>query len=210
MGTHAVSQADLAATQKHVSQAAILNASWANGTITSSAAYDAEWIAAIAAVAASTAPGPSGMSLAEFDAAIAAGVSAYLTANPPAKPAFYIWAEENGGIASNGYEWSFGNGATGNDIGVPIMVAARLTHISVNADAPGTTVTIVARKQLSSPGTGTGSVVATTSALNGRTNRVYTLPTPIDFAVGDMLIMQTGTVVGTWTDVRAGFRFEEQ
>ncbi len=118
---------------------------------------------------------------------------------------FYIWAEENGGISANAYEWSFGNGATGNDIGIPMMVAANLTHISINSDSPGTTAVLNARRQTT--GSGTGSVVATTSALSN--NGVYTLPTPVTFNVGDILIVQTGALVGTWTDVRACFRFEE-
>jgi len=87
------------------------------------------------------------------------------------------------------------------------MVRRQLTHILVNADAPGTSITINARRQ-GVAGTGSGTIVATTAPLTG-SSRVYQLPTPEVFEPGEMLIFQTGTVVGTWQDVRVGARFEE-
>jgi hypothetical protein len=132
-------------------------------------------------------------------------IAAYILANPiSGTNSYYIWAEENGGLGTNAYEWSYGNGATGNDIGVTIMVESRLTHIALNADSFGTSVQIRARK---STGSGSGTIVA--SPIFTSNNGVFQLPVPITFEAGDVLIVQTGALVGLTTDARAGFRFEE-
>jgi len=123
---------------------------------------------------------------------------------PSAKPAFYIWCEENGALAANAHEWSYGNGATGNDIGIPIMLAAELTHMSFNADVFGTSVQIRA-KRATTPGT--GSIVA--DPIFSTNNSVYALPTPVLFNPGDTLVVQTGALVGSTTDARPCFRFQE-
>jgi len=188
-------------------------AATANGfTFTHPVGDDPAWAAALARVQASE-PLPGGVSLPietadvnGFNAAVDAAVAAYLAANPPLN-SHIEWCEENGAIASLSYEWSYGNGATGTDIGLPTMVRRQLTHISLNSDAPGTSATINARRQ-GAGGTGSGTIVATSSPFTA-SSRVYALPIPQIFEVGEMLICQTGTVVGSWTDARVGFRFEE-
>ena len=54
-----------------------------------------------------------------------------------------IWAEENGPIAANQNEWSYGNGAVGI-IGVPLPFNWRLVAVGFNADVfdAGSTATI--------------------------------------------------------------------
>ena len=103
---------------------------------------------------------------------------------------FPIWAEENAGLANGQAEWSFGNGATGF-IGVPMGIDCELFAISLNADAPGTSVTIDIQRD--------GAVVATPSfSANNQVNTISAVP----FSLGQLLSFQTNTVTGTWTDVR--------
>ena len=108
------------------------------------------------------------------------------------KTIFPIWAEENGALASNAYEWSWGNGATGNDIGIPLPVSCELFASSFNADVFGTSVSVIIEKN--------GTSIATPLFENN--NTVFTELTPIQFAVGDRVSFKTGTVVGTNTDAR--------
>lgn len=120
------------------------------------------------------------------------------------KPAFYLWCEENGGLAANAYEWSWGNGAIGGSIGCPIMAPSQLTHMSLNVENFGTSVQINARKATTP---GTGSIVSNPLFLGS--NTVFELPAPVSFDVGDTLVCQTGALVGGSTDARVFFRFEE-
>lgn len=108
------------------------------------------------------------------------------------KTIFPIWAEENGALASNAYEWSWGNGATGNDIGIPLPVACEFFASSFNADVFGTSVSMIIEKN--------GTSIATPLFENN--NTVSTELTPVQFAVGDRVSFKTGTVVGTNTDAR--------
>lgn len=103
-----------------------------------------------------------------------------------------IWAEENGGLAANAYEWSWGNGATGSDIGIPIPVACELFAVSFNADTFGTSV------QMRTQGDGT---VLHTSSFTAN-NQVDTLETPVPVPAGTRLDFRTGSLVGTTTDAR--------
>lgn len=103
---------------------------------------------------------------------------------------FPIWAEENAGLANGSAEWSFGNGATGF-IGIPMGVDCELFAISVNADAPGTSVSIDIQRD--------GAAVSTP---NFTANNQVIAITAVPFAQGELLSFQTNTVVGTWTDVR--------
>lgn len=105
---------------------------------------------------------------------------------------FPIWAEENGGMASNAYEWSWGNGATGDDIGIVLPVACSLIAVTLNADTPGTSATMRTEKN------GVDAYVSTHVGQNS----VDTLLAPVSYAAGDVLAFRTGTLVGTWTDGR--------
>lgn len=103
---------------------------------------------------------------------------------------FPIWAEENGNLSNGNSQWSFGNGATGF-IGIPLAFDCQLFAISVNADSPGTSVSIDIQKN--------GSAVSTPNFTSN--NQVNTI-SPISFAQGDLVSFQTNTVVGSWNDVR--------
>lgn len=103
---------------------------------------------------------------------------------------FPIWAEENGGLTNGNAQWSFGNGATGF-IGVPLGIDCELFAISVNADSPGTSVSIDIQRD--------GATVTTP---NFTINNEVIAITAIPYLRGELLSFQTNTVVGTWTDVR--------
>jgi len=113
-------------------------------------------------------------------------------------PIFGIWAEENGNLASNAYEWSYGNGAVGNDIGIILPVPCRLFAVGFNADNAGTSLTMRTLKN---------NVDAYVSTHVGQ-NSLDTLPTPVDYAAGDLVGFRTGTLVGTWNDARPVAWFE--
>lgn len=103
---------------------------------------------------------------------------------------FPIWAEESGGLSNNNTQWSFGNGATGF-IGIPLGIDCELFAISINADTPGTSVSINIRRD------------ATTIATPNFTANNQVIPiTAIPYLQGEMLNFQTNTEVGAWTDVR--------
>lgn len=57
------------------------------------------------------------------------------------KPKVTIYAEENGAISYNAFEWSFGNGATQQNYGFPIPIASRILYGAIsstaNNSAPG-------------------------------------------------------------------------
>lgn len=103
---------------------------------------------------------------------------------------FPIWAEENGNLSNNNSQWSFGNGATGF-IGVPMGIACELFAISINADSPGTSVSINIQRD--------GSNVSTPNFTSN--NQVIPI-TAVPYTQGQLLSFETNTVVGTWNDVR--------
>lgn len=108
------------------------------------------------------------------------------------QPLYCIWAEENGPLGANAYEWSWGNGATGNDIGIPIAFRSQLVAISFNADQAGTSVTMRTQR----------NIVDVYTSTHSTRNSYVTLPTPIIYEPGDVLAFRTGTVSGAWTDAR--------
>lgn len=103
---------------------------------------------------------------------------------------FPIWAEENGGIANNQNEWSFGNGATGF-IGIPLGINCELFALSINADTPGTDVSINIQRD--------GATVQT--PLFTANNQVQAF-TAVPYTAGQLVSFQTNTVNGGWNDVR--------
>lgn len=103
---------------------------------------------------------------------------------------FPIWAEENGNLGNGNTQWSFGNGAAGF-IGLPLGIDCELFAISVNADVPGTSVSINIQR-----------AGATVSTPNFTANNQVIPITAIPYTQGQLVSFQTNTVVGTWTDVR--------
>ena len=104
---------------------------------------------------------------------------------------FPIWAEENAGLANGQFEWSWGNGATGTDIGIVIPFDCELFATSFNADAFGTSVSIDTLLN------GTAVETSTFTSQDAFVNF-----TPVVVTAGDRIHFQTNTVVGTTTDAR--------
>lgn len=129
----------------------------------------------------------AGLSLSDVNNAI----SSHLSSNPIAG-VFPIWAEENGAIASNAYEWSWGNGAVGSDIGIVLPMSCDLFAVTFNADVAGTSLTMRTQKN------GTDAHISNHVGQNS----VDTLTAPVRYAAGDVLAFRTGDVVGTYTDAR--------
>lgn len=104
---------------------------------------------------------------------------------------FPIWAEENGGIANNAREWSFGNGATGN-INIVLPVEADLFALTFDAEN----------------GTGDASIHALLDDAIVFTSKQFTnqdfelLTTPITYNVGEGLGFRTNIENGNFSDCR--------
>lgn len=113
---------------------------------------------------------------------------------------FCIWAEENGGIQNNGAEWSFGNGAVGATIGIPVAVDCQLVAVTFNAETFGTSLTMSMQRNAS-------TVYTSNHASN---NSVDTLVTPVDYDAGDTIVFRTGTLTGAFSDCRVCAWFREK
>ena len=105
---------------------------------------------------------------------------------------FPIWAEENASLASDAYEWSWGNGATGTDIGIPVAMDCELFAVSFNADTFGNQVSV--RTQ------GNASVLYEATFTSN--NQVVDVPVPVPVNRGTRIDFRTGTVSGGFTDAR--------
>lgn len=103
---------------------------------------------------------------------------------------FPIWAEENGGLSNNNYQWSYGNGATGA-MGIPLGIDCELFAISLNADNFGTSVSINIQNNL-----------ATVSTPLFSTNNQVVAITAVPYSQGDLLSFQTAVETGAFSDVR--------
>ena len=108
------------------------------------------------------------------------------------KLVFPIWAEESAALNANAYEWSFGNGSTGNDIGIPVPINCELISSTLNADTFGTSVEIIIERN--------GVSIAT--HLFNSNNEVVSESSPVAFAVGDLVNFKTGALTGSSTDAR--------
>lgn len=104
---------------------------------------------------------------------------------------FPIWAEENGGLASNQYEWSWGNGSTGAAIGIPLGLNCELFAVSFNAETFGTSVSIDTQSN--------GTTINTSSFTSN--NQVVDI-TPIAVTKGSRIGFRTNTVSGSMDDCR--------
>ena len=112
------------------------------------------------------------------------------------KLVFPIWAEENGGMANNQREFSYGNGAVGS-IGIPVMAPCECFRLSFNAEVFNGGASMLLQKDNADAATVDWTV----------NNQVIDLPTPVQYTVnsgvGDLIGMKTGILTGGATDVRA-------
>ena len=105
---------------------------------------------------------------------------------------FPIWAEENGALSADAFEWSWGNGATGSDIGIPVDGRCELISASFNADVFGTSVSVHINRENQS----------VELPLFTEQNQVITFANPVVFEHRNLVSFRTGVVNGTFTDAR--------
>lgn len=115
------------------------------------------------------------------------------------QPLFPIWAEEGGSLGLNQYEWSYGNGAVGNDIGIVLPVRCKMVHTTFNADTYGTSITLTTLRNLED---------VHTSSFLGQ-NGVDSPSEDIVFEAGDLVSFRTGVLIGGYTDARICAWFRE-
>jgi hypothetical protein len=113
---------------------------------------------------------------------------------------FPIWAEENGALASNQYEWSWGNGATGSAIGLVVPVDCDLVAFTHNVEVAGTSIFYRVQQN--------GTNVHTTGSITAA-NYTENVDPAVAFSAGDRVSFQTGTVSGSWSDGRVCAWFRE-
>lgn len=105
-----------------------------------------------------------------------------------------IWAEENGPLDTNQAEFSFGNGAIGNNNGIVLVENWELYGISINAETflNGSSFQLQILKN---------GVIAHTEFITSN-NAARILFSPVQFEAGDVISFRTGIKIGTITDVR--------
>lgn len=105
---------------------------------------------------------------------------------------FVIWAEESSAPSvstSSGYQWSFGNGATGSGTGITLAAACELTAVSLRLSGASPSVTV----EVYANGVATGAVCSSAGA-----NSSFAKITPtVSLAAGDHLTFRTTAVSGT-------------
>lgn len=122
------------------------------------------------------------MSLVARIEALAQRIAQQFNALP--QPKVYFWAEENGNLNNNAYQWSFGNGAARSTNYLVLMSNGLITQISLNVDrAPSSTCSVEARVN------GQSAAVVTLQA--GRTSDVDYASTPFAVKRGDRLQFRT-------------------
>lgn len=105
-----------------------------------------------------------------------------------------IWAEENGNVSANQHEWSYGNGATGSNIGIPSFWNCEAVGMVLNAETFGTSATVSLR---------VNSVSVESITATQRDNFVD-FTAPVAISRGNRISFYTNTVSGSWNDVRVG------
>ncbi len=100
------------------------------------------------------------------------------------KPVITVWAEENGSMTDNEYEWSFGNGGSGGNAnrGYPMLAAGRVLRMGLaataNAGAPGAaSVNVVVN--------GVENASYGVTKPSGQYSGTSTFGTPLELAQGD-------------------------
>lgn len=105
---------------------------------------------------------------------------------------FPIWAEESGSISpsvSSGYQWSFGNGATGTNTRLTIAFNCTLVKVSLRATGSTPNATVEVYKN----GAATGAAVV----LSSGNNAVTVLGSPVSFSSGDDIMFRTTAFSGS-------------
>jgi len=105
---------------------------------------------------------------------------------------FPIWAEESGAMSNDAFEWSWGNGAVGTDIGVPVGQRCELVSATFNADAFSTSISVHINRNNTS---------VELPLFNGQ-NGLVNFTNPVVFEAGDLVSFRTGTVTGSYSDSR--------
>lgn len=105
---------------------------------------------------------------------------------------FPIWAEESSNpnpATSSGYQWSFGNGATGSNCRMTLGVDCELSKISLWCSGASPTVTVEVYKN--------GAATGATCSTSGTGNAVAVLGSSISFTAGDSLSFRTTAASGS-------------
>jgi hypothetical protein len=99
-------------------------------------------------------------------------------------------------------EWSMGNGATGSRIGYIVPENCEVYGMAINVDSAtvGTSASINLRRSSANTADVDNAPIISTSTFTGN-NQIQPI-VPIQLTKGDVIVPQTNTVVGTWSDVR--------
>ena len=100
-----------------------------------------------------------------------------------------IWAEENGTLDGNTFEWSWGNGATGSQYGYPMLSDGRIIRAgaSINPNNNSATIQIFVN----------GTNKASFSKLYNQRTTVTIFSPPIDLTQGQFIALKTNSETGT-------------
>ena len=118
------------------------------------------------------------------------------------------FGEESGNLStgvSNGYQFSYGNGATGT-IGIPVPVDCYAKKLMFQAETFGTSCTIdlYTGSITTNPATDTGESITITGTEHGKVVDIN----PVFIAAGHYPIFKTSAVSGTYGNVRVGVFLE--
>ena len=104
-----------------------------------------------------------------------------------------IWAEENGGLANNAYEWAFGNGAnTPTNSGITIYVPSDFTCAIVAMTATTSNSSGSSKIEANVNGTLLGASNGVEVTISGRSGENDSF-TPYSISTGDRLTFRTRT-----------------
>ena len=119
--------------------------------------------------------------------------SAFEAAVDRRKPLITVWAEKNGPIAENEYEWSFGNGASGGntDGGYPMLAAGRVLRMGLAATTSGSAAAAASVNIVVSRVANMSYGVTKPS---GQYSSTYTFRTPLELARGDIINFRSASV----------------
>jgi hypothetical protein len=128
-----------------------------------------------------------------------------------------MWAEEGGGMNTNSFEWSYGNGATGY-IGLPIDEGWELIAMYFQADTGGSATESMEVRLVdigASPSTAAPVIYTLTISQSGQgvDNNAWVyenLTTPVPIPENTFIGFRSGTEVGGWSDARVGIRLRRK
>ena len=108
------------------------------------------------------------------------------------KPVITVWAEENGPINNDEYQWFFGNGVNGGNTnrGYPMLAAGRILRV-VLATAAVTSATAAARVNVVI--NGVENVPYGVTKPDGQFSGTRIFGTPLELAQGDIINFRSAT-----------------